>query len=177
MTHFMEATVSGKPSSGERTPLTALLQGPLPERNTPEAARLHGVALARIASVDADGVSIHLPLRGETPVPAASLCALTEAATGRECAVLFLEGDPNRPLIIGLLLETTGTEKGESDGLREIRADDERIVIEAERELELRCGEAVMLLRRNGEIHLRGTYITSQASATQRIRGGSVHVN
>lgn len=177
MTRSMEATVSGTSLNEEKTPLTALLRGPLPERDMPEAAALHGVALARIASVRAEGVKIHLPLRGETPVPAASLCALTEAAIGRECAVLFLEGDPNRPLIIGLLLEATEMEKKDSDAGREIRADGERIVIEADRELELRCGGAVVLLRRNGEIHLRGTYITSQASATQRIRGGSVHVN
>lgn len=60
---------------------------------------------------------------------------------------------------------------------REMRVDGKRIVIEADQELELRCGEAILLLRRNGEIVIRGNYITSQATATQRIRGGSVHVN
>lgn len=52
-----------------------------------------------------------------------------------------------------------------------------REVIEAARELELRCGEACILLTADGRIQLRGTYITSYATATQRIVGGSVHVN
>ena len=52
-----------------------------------------------------------------------------------------------------------------------------REVIEAAEELELRCGEACIVLTADGRIQLRGTYITSHASATQRIVGGSVHVN
>ncbi len=58
-----------------------------------------------------------------------------------------------------------------------ITVDGHREVIEAAEELELRCGEACIVLTADGRIQLRGTYITSHASATQRIVGGSVHVN
>lgn len=64
----------------------------------------------------------------------------------------------------------------EDDALSVI-IDGQREVLEATRELELRCGEACILLTADGRIQLRGTYITSHASATQRIVGGSVHVN
>ncbi len=55
--------------------------------------------------------------------------------------------------------------------------DGERVVLRAEHEIELRCGEAALILNADGRIQLRGTYITSHASATQRILGGSVNVN
>lgn len=58
-----------------------------------------------------------------------------------------------------------------------VTVDGHREVIEAAQELELRCGEACIVLTADGRIQLRGTYITSHASATQRIVGGSVHVN
>ncbi|WP_431261963.1 DUF6484 domain-containing protein [Roseateles chitinivorans] len=64
----------------------------------------------------------------------------------------------------------------EPEGLA-ITVDGHREVIEAAEELELRCGEACIVLTADGRIQLRGTYITSHASATQRIVGGSVHVN
>ncbi len=58
-----------------------------------------------------------------------------------------------------------------------ITIDGQREVLQGARELELRCGEACILMTADGRIQLRGTYITSHASATQRIVGGSVHVN
>jgi hypothetical protein len=55
--------------------------------------------------------------------------------------------------------------------------DGQRHVVEAAQEIELRCGEAAIVLFADGRIQLRGTYITSHASATQRLVGGSVHLN
>ncbi len=59
----------------------------------------------------------------------------------------------------------------------EILVDGERVVFQAEHEIELRCGDAAIILSCDGRIELRGTYITSKASATQRILGGSVNIN
>lgn len=58
-----------------------------------------------------------------------------------------------------------------------LTVDGQRHVVEAAQEIELRCGEAAIVLTADGRIQLRGTYITSHASATQRLVGGSVHVN
>lgn len=55
--------------------------------------------------------------------------------------------------------------------------DGERVVLNAQHEIELRCGDAAIVLSADGRIEFRGTYITSQASATQRILGGSVNIN
>lgn len=74
---------------------------------------------------------------------------------------------------MGLLLEPTSSDN--DDGATAVAG--KRIVIEAQQEIELRCGDARILLTRDGIVQIRGTYVTSHASATQRIRGGSVQLN
>lgn len=54
---------------------------------------------------------------------------------------------------------------------------DDHLVVAANRTVELRCGEAAIVLHADGRIQLRGQYITSHADATHRIVGSSVHVN
>jgi hypothetical protein len=49
--------------------------------------------------------------------------------------------------------------------------------IEAADELELRCGEASLLLRSDGKVLLRGRDVTSRASRSNKIRGANVEIN
>jgi len=131
-----------------------------------------GVALGRIQAVTAEGIYIVVPILGSDPVQSLSFCPLSEADIGRTCAVQFVGGDKTRPCVLGCLIE------GEpQDQVKEIQVDGQRLVIQAEQEIELKCGESAIIMKRNGVIELRGNYITSHATATQRIRGGSVHVN
>lgn len=51
------------------------------------------------------------------------------------------------------------------------------VVLEAERSLTLRCGEASLTLRADGRVLLRGEDVVSHAKRVNRIRGGSVAVN
>ncbi|TIS17534.1 MAG: hypothetical protein E5X10_03230, partial [Mesorhizobium sp.] len=55
--------------------------------------------------------------------------------------------------------------------------DGERMRITANDRLELRCGKATIIMEKDGHITIRGTYVTSHASAANRIRGGSVNLN
>jgi len=59
----------------------------------------------------------------------------------------------------------------------DVRVDGQSVSVKAQNEIELRCGQAAIVLTADGRITLRGTYITSHASATQRILGGSVNLN
>lgn len=68
------------------------------------------------------------------------------------------------------------SEEHAEDG-KEVVIDGERIILKAGASIELRCGESVIRMNKDGVIEIRGNYIISQASATQRLRGGSVHVN
>jgi hypothetical protein len=52
-----------------------------------------------------------------------------------------------------------------------------RIVVEADEELTLQCGDASIQIRRDGKILIRGEHILSRAKGTQRIKGGSVAIN
>jgi hypothetical protein len=89
-------------------------------------------------------------------------------------ALGFEAGEPYRPIILGFMMgpSTQATEKP-----IEARLDQKRVVLTAEQEIELRCGEAAIILNADGRVTIRGTYVTSQASATQRILGGSVNLN
>lgn len=105
----------------------------------------------------------------------ASLVALTEADLGQSVALSLLPD--GQALLLGKLWD------GRTPSLEvqmNVQVDDEapeHRVIEAEQRLELRCGEASLVLHADGRIQLRGHYITSHAQATQRIHGGAVHVN
>ena len=113
-----------------------------------------------------------------------SLVPLTADQEGQGVALSVLAG--GSAIVLGLLWNGSGSEpalerqerplQAQPEGI-EITVDGHREVIEAAEELELRCGEACIVLTADGRIQLRGTYITSHASATQRIVGGSVHVN
>ena len=59
------------------------------------------------------------------------------------------------------------------------RAEDspKQLVITADDEITLRCGESSITLTAAGKIILRGKYIVSRSSGVQRIKGGSVQIN
>jgi hypothetical protein len=55
--------------------------------------------------------------------------------------------------------------------------DGERRVIEAEREIVLRCGDASITLTRAGKVIIRGTYILSRSSGYNRMKGAAIDLN
>jgi hypothetical protein len=108
------------------------------------------------------------------PVPARLLIAVGERAmkaaieTRQPVALVFEGGDPARPLIAGLV---------QAGVTSEARVDGERIVLTGTQEVELRCGEASISLRKDGKLVIRGAYVESRAKGTNRIKGGSVQIN
>ncbi|WP_263485085.1 DUF6484 domain-containing protein [Mesorhizobium sp. ES1-4] len=108
----------------------------------------------------------------ETAIAARSLTALDASAIGSELALLFEGGDPMRPLVVGRIVDPAPRNKE----LQVIR-DGNRVVVTAEERVELRCGLASIILDKDGRVTIRGTQLTSQASGTNRIRGGAVHLN
>jgi hypothetical protein len=59
----------------------------------------------------------------------------------------------------------------------EVVVDGERKQIEGSKEIVLRCGKASITLRSNGRIIIRGAYVETRASGTNRIKGGAVLIN
>ena len=52
-----------------------------------------------------------------------------------------------------------------------------RLVIEAEEELTLKCGDCSVDLRKDGKLMIRGKDVLTRAKRTQRIKGGTVAIN
>lgn len=108
----------------------------------------------------------------ETALSARSLTALSSEMIGSEVALLFENGDLRKPLIVGRIVDTVR----KADDTHVVR-DGETVKITASERLELRCGKSVIIMEKDGHLTIRGTYLVSHASASNRIRGGSINLN
>jgi hypothetical protein len=148
--------------------------------------------LGRIVGLDRDG-RVLVSFAGAPPTAASTLgpvprAELEQAAREQRVVVLgFLDGRADAPVLLSLHgpAPTTALEPEpepepvdvEVEVEVEVDVDGERRVVEATRELTLRCGEASITLRNDGTITIRGRDVTSWARRRQRIRGGSVSIN
>lgn len=133
--------------------------------------------------------------------------ALRSAVAQRQGVMLLFEnGDPRLPVIIGLMQVESTTplldamlsepkpeaatepaspsepEKAPEPEVNsaepmEAHVDGKRVVIEGADEIVLKCGQASITLRRNGKLILKGTYVETHSTGVNRIKGGSVQIN
>ena len=134
-------------------------------------ARIAGVVIGRVRGLEG-GVRVAWAGAPEG-TSARSLVPIRPEDIGREAAIVFEEQDPSRPVVTGLvepfaLPETAAVEVVEGK---------KRVVVGAPDELVLRCGKASITLTRAGKIVIRGAYVSSIASGTNRVRGGAVEIN
>ncbi|MES0029296.1 MULTISPECIES: DUF6484 domain-containing protein [unclassified Mesorhizobium] len=135
--------------------------------------RIYGVVIGLFLGFDDQGPLVVFPGNPEdVALRARSLVELDQTMIGSEVALLFQDGDPRRPLIMGPIVEPA--RKGAAQ--RVIR-DGEYVRLKASKRIELRCGKSSLILDSDGHISLRGKYIVSQASGANNIRGGSVNLN
>ena len=141
-----------------------------PESSTaePDAAPVQGLVPARLTDVDDESVTVRFRLDGtDHTTRARALCALDAGDVGAEVVLQFERGDLRRPFVLGVVDPRAHADAPAAG----------RQVVEADGELEMRCGKASLTLREDGKIVLRGTHVVSRASAVNRIKGGAVHIN
>ncbi|MGI6853620.1 DUF6484 domain-containing protein [Mesorhizobium sp. 1B3] len=135
--------------------------------------RIEGVVIGIFLGFGEEGPLVVFPGNPEeTAQSARSLAELTSDMVGSEVALLFQEGDPAKPLVVGRIVEPA-----RKTTTPHVLRDGERVRIIGEERIELRCGKATIIMESDGRITIRGTYVTSQASAANRIRGGSIDLN
>jgi hypothetical protein len=152
------------------------------------SSRMKSPCVGRIAPSPRQG-GICVEFGGDSSRPARLLEGIDRAAlarnasVGREVLLVFDGGDPEKPVIVGLLedplealVRLEVTDEGR-EGPKEILVDGERLVVEAREEIVLRCGEGSIRIRKDGKIVIRGTHILSLSAGPNRIKGGSVNIN
>lgn len=163
----------------------ALLERQVQTNNAPTPAKADGIAIGTLVHVNADGsqIQVQIPSLGLGPLPAVSMVTLGPQHLGQSLALGFEGANAHRPIVLGLMMLAQApvqanepTPEAASQAVR-VTQNGRRVVVEAQTELELRCGEAVILLSEDGHIQIRGAYVTTHASASNRIRGGSVQIN
>lgn len=149
--------------------------------------RIDGPVLGRVVSARTGEVRVSYPGSPEASLVARPLSTVAEAELARAvregtpAVLLFEEGDPRRPLLLGVLRSATPLVDAVIDrlpeGEREARVDGRRVLVEGREEVTLRCGKASLTLRADGKVVLRGVNLVSQADQVHKIRGGKVQVN
>lgn len=115
---------------------------------------------------------------------ASAACSLGDLTPGAPVAVVFIDGDPERPLIIGAVsfppagflpweMPGSDTEPAPVD----VELSGEELHLSAEKKLTLTCGKASITLTESGKVIIRGTHLLSRASGANRIQGGSIELN
>lgn len=85
-------------------------------------------------------------------------------------------GGPEQHVLLGVLRDGRRV-ADRSVGQVDVEVDGERFVVQARRQLVLRCGKASITLTQAGKILLDGTYVVSRSSGANRIKGASVQLN
>lgn len=123
------------------------------------------------------GANAHVLARVALAMPVS-----VDALAAQALLLVLEDGDEARPIIVGLVSETLPAEPETHTGLLGDAAtgfelNGRRLSFEGTEELVLRCGEASITLRADGQIVVKGTRLTSRASETHKIRGATVLIN
>lgn len=162
------------------------------------------VVIGVLAAIDGTGralVSFYLGEAVCEQIPALTTQALDTSFVGRQVALLFAAGNQQQPVIMGfihspldMVIGQTEVEIASDAGIvsdrdvfpataqytpsqRAANVDGKRLVIEAEEEVQIKCGEASINLYKDGRVVIRGRNLISRAAVVNRILGGSVQVN
>jgi hypothetical protein len=167
------------------------MKAPMVAHDTVPHEPITGSRVGWVAGI-APGHGLLVDYEGNTagPLPALSTVPLDaksmeQAVASRQRAVLLFEnGVPTRPLLVGLVQAVSSTplldellEARVPPQEVEARVDGRRVVIEGQDEIVLSCGKASITLRRNGKVLIKGVQLESSAAGVNRIKGGSVQIN
>ncbi|MBK8239995.1 MAG: hypothetical protein IPK74_31105 [Deltaproteobacteria bacterium] len=150
--------------------------GALAVQQPTEVGVRHDTVLAQLDGLDDAGRPV-VTFEGRTSACVGSTVAIDRAAVGRTVTVMFLDGDPQRPIVTGLLSTPTDAETSAPARPARLVLDARELVLSADEELTLRCGKSSIVLTADGRIAIRGEHLLSRATSVNRIRGGTILLN
>ena len=163
----------------EPDPFSALTQRDVVA--APTLATLPAAVTARLHGFDLDEQPqlTGLPGLPHEIVSARSTVSLLRQHVGGTVAVVFDQGEVRRPIVLGLLQDarTALPAAPVPAPLVSAQVDDQRVVLTAEREIVLKCGDASITLTRAGKVLIKGTYVLSRSSGYNKIKGAAVDIN
>lgn len=119
-----------------------------------------------------DGKGYGVLLNGQTePTPCLSTVSLTDEHLHRKAALMFLQGSGAHPVVLGFLADS------QNQAPKEVLVDQQRVTIEGQKEIELRCGKASIVMKANGKIIIKGTHLISRSAGPNKIKGASISLN
>lgn len=149
--------------------------------------RQNGVVIGTLTGFDEKGHPLveHPKNSVHSPIAAKTTVRLGADHIDQPLALLFEGGDYQKPVVLGLLqpnrvpLELAGHQNSQRRNGKHfnLTVDGQRLVIEADREIVLRCGSASIRLCKNGRVIVRGKNILSRSTGLNRIKGGAVQIN
>jgi len=145
----------------------------------PAAAGMPGACLGLLQGFDSQGQALvrdAADLRA-LALPARTTVPLHADMIGDTVVVVFEGGDRQRPIVLGVVQRTGCVPATTARKPVSALVDDERILISAEREIVLQCGEASITLTRAGKVVIKGAHILSHAKGYNRIKGSAVDIN
>lgn len=135
-------------------------------------ARLHGFDL------DERPLVVGVPGLPHEVLPAQSTVGLLREQINSRVVLLFEHGDPRRPIIVGVIQDSSSRPAaGAPELLVSAQVDEQRVLLTAEREIVLKCGDASITLTRAGKVLIKGTYVLSRSSGYNKIKGAAVDIN
>ena len=131
-----------------------------------------GVVLATFAGFSDEGQFLVRLNDDLIPRIAVSTVRLADDDVDAKVVIAFEKMDQRYAIIIGRLQERQIAAPNTS-----LKIDRERVLLRAEREIELRCGEASIVLTRAGKVLIRGAYVLSRSKGAHKIKGAYVDIN
>jgi hypothetical protein len=173
---------SGAPHKSEEASASAL--DALIDARTARAGgtRASDVRVGHLAGIDDEG-RVLFRAGAEPPIPVSIALAISDGLVARaartgERALVVRVGDGDDWMLVGLVRERLPQrQRRAGPGDVEVRVDGDKLIFEAERAIELRCGHSSLTLRKDGKIVLTGDYVVSASRGPNKIRGATISLN
>lgn len=136
-----------------------------------------GVAVAVFAGFDAEGRFLVTLGEGMAPVQALSTVGLAPGDAGAAIVVAFEQGEARHPVIVGRVQPPHADAPQAREAGAYANVDGERVVLQARERIELRCGDASIVLTRAGKVLINGNYVLSRSRGANRVKGAYVGIN